>query len=149
MEKAKGIYYNPKTGKYSANFIKKAIRYNVGTFDTLDEAVRAREQAIERWMVSPSLVKQPRLPSNNRSGYPGVSWDQLTGKWVVTHRVDRKSHHIGRFDSQDTAIDIKRKLDNGEISINRARAMVQLDRSRKMLKQIESKIQAQERMLTA
>lgn len=37
-------------------------------------------------------------PKNNTSGFKGVYWNKLAGKWHVKIQLDRKRKHIGYFD---------------------------------------------------
>ncbi len=38
-----------------------------------------------------------RLPSTNKSGFKGVSWDKYTNKWKAYIKIDGKCHTLGRF----------------------------------------------------
>jgi len=40
---------------------------------------------------------------NNRSGIPGVSWYSSRGKWTAGITVNRKTIHLGYFDTKETA----------------------------------------------
>lgn len=40
---------------------------------------------------------------DSRSGYRGVSWLKARGKWRATINVDGKQHHLGYFDSPESA----------------------------------------------
>ena len=42
--------------------------------------------------------------SNNTSGRKGVCWDKDRNKWVVTITVNKKTHHIGRFENFEEAV---------------------------------------------
>lgn len=42
--------------------------------------------------------------SNNTSGRKGVYWDKNRNKWLVTITVNKKTHHIGRYDNFDDAV---------------------------------------------
>ena len=42
--------------------------------------------------------------SNNTSGRKGVYWDKARSKWMVVITVNKKTHHIGRFDDFDDAV---------------------------------------------
>ena len=42
--------------------------------------------------------------SNNTSGRKGVSWDKSRNKWTVSITYNKKTHHIGRYDSFEDAV---------------------------------------------
>ena len=42
--------------------------------------------------------------SNNTSGRKGVYWDKQRNKWYVTITINKRTHHIGRFDDFDDAV---------------------------------------------
>lgn len=43
----RGVYFNPKTGRYRARIRFRGKLYSLGTFASLDEAVKARKQGEE------------------------------------------------------------------------------------------------------
>ncbi len=43
------------------------------------------------------------IPSDNKSGFKGVSWKSARNKWVAQICVNRKKIHIGVFDSAEEA----------------------------------------------
>lgn len=45
----KGVYYNQATGKYMAIIINEGIRYNLGSYKRLTDAVKARRRAEEEY----------------------------------------------------------------------------------------------------
>lgn len=48
--------------------------------------------------------RNKRLFKNNKSGVPGVYWQQDRGKWIATIGESGKSKTIGRFDDFDAAV---------------------------------------------
>lgn len=42
-------------------------------------------------------------PSDNTSGFKGVSWYAPSGKWVARIAVNRKRHHLGYFATPEAA----------------------------------------------
>jgi hypothetical protein len=49
-------------------------------------------------------MRNMRLRRNNRSGHPGVRFDESTNKWIADIRGEGKRHHLGVFDSIEPAI---------------------------------------------
>jgi len=52
--------------------------------------------------------KNAKQPSNNTSGTVGVNFDAFTGRWLARVRVDGKSVHLGRFDTKEEAISVRK-----------------------------------------
>lgn len=42
-------------------------------------------------------------PSNNTSGYKGVSWNKRHQEWYAHITADKKRKHLGHYDSQESA----------------------------------------------
>lgn len=40
-----------------------------------------------------------KLNSNNKSGYPGVSFNKATGKWTAQIKINGKNKFLGRFNT--------------------------------------------------
>ena len=60
-------------------------------------------------IATPSQNEQnKKLQSNNKSGYPGISWDKHNQKWQVYIDVNRQRIFLGRYISFEDAL-IKRK----------------------------------------
>ena len=45
---ARGVYYNPKTGRWRARLRFQGKTYNLGTYRTLEEAVKARKNGEDK-----------------------------------------------------------------------------------------------------
>ena len=59
------------------------------------------------------------LQSNNKSGYHGVSWDKLRGKWTAFIKIDGKKKHLGRFETKEQAIEVRKEAElNSEFHSN-------------------------------
>ena len=50
-----------------------------------------------------------KLQINNTSGFRGVSWDKVRGKWVASLRVNYKTIKLGRTHCVKKAIELRRK----------------------------------------
>ena len=48
-------------------------------------------------------TRNRRRPVTNTSGYKGVSWHKLRGKWRAEIGVDCRNKHLGLFESKDDA----------------------------------------------
>jgi hypothetical protein len=42
--------------------------------------------------------------SSNTSGKKGVYWDKARKKWMVSITINKKTHHVGRYDNFDDAV---------------------------------------------
>ena len=52
--------------------------------------------------------RNARRPSNNKSGFNGVSWDQVNKRWVVRIKtLDGKYANLGRFETIQDAINAR------------------------------------------
>lgn len=51
------------------------------------------------------------LSSKNTSGYPGVSYNRASGKWVAFHYMNNKKIYLGYFITKQEAIDAKKKAE--------------------------------------
>lgn len=47
--------------------------------------------------------KNLKKPATNSSGFKGVSWHKRSGKWQAVIASDRKTRHIGLFDTPEAA----------------------------------------------
>jgi len=101
---------NPKNGirfidgKWSARLhvCKKEIA--LGVFDCLESAQKARQQALEKYVVNKE--KPPAYDGkrkNNTSGITGVSYHNATNKWSARKTIDGKMVHIGIFETKELA----------------------------------------------
>ena len=48
-------------------------------------------------------TRNRRRPITNTSGYKGVSWHKLRGKWIAWIGVNGKNKYLGLFESKDEA----------------------------------------------
>jgi hypothetical protein len=48
-------------------------------------------------------MRNSRRCANNTSGFKGVSWDKRSGKWLAHIKIDRRSRHLGSFDTPEEA----------------------------------------------
>jgi hypothetical protein len=62
-----------------------------------------------------------RISKNNTSGIKGVSWDKSRDKWQAKCTLNRKTIHLGRFDSieqADLALRSWREQNHGQFARN-------------------------------
>ena len=72
---------------------KESLDHRLGTdagdvFDNLREATQSQN------------LQNRGKPSNNKSGYLGVSWSKVMSKWHARIVADRESFHLGYFDDR-------------------------------------------------
>ena len=51
------------------------------------------------------------IQKNNKSGIPGVCWDNGRSKWMAHAKVNRKTINLGRFDSIDDAVKARKQAE--------------------------------------
>jgi hypothetical protein len=49
-----------------------------------------------------------KVPSNNTSGFKGVTWDKSKGKWQAQIMYQQKYIHIGRYTNLADAVEARR-----------------------------------------
>jgi hypothetical protein len=54
-------------------------------------------------------LRNGRIRKNNKSGFSGVTWDKSRNKWQVRIKVNYKTIHLGRFDSFEQAVKIRKE----------------------------------------
>lgn len=52
--------------------------------------------------------RNKRLPSNNKSGTPGVSWDEKLQRWRCYIGVGHKNVYVGRFKTKEAAVEARK-----------------------------------------
>lgn len=52
--------------------------------------------------------RNDRLHCNNSSGYSGVSWHKMSGKWRARITVDRKEIYLGLYDNYEDAVNARK-----------------------------------------
>jgi len=88
-----GVYWNKQTGKWKAKTYNSGIQKYLGSFNTIEEAVEARENYLN--FGRRELVRKPL----QQSGVVGVSWNKKNRKWVA--RI--KTVYLGSFNSVEEA----------------------------------------------
>ena len=81
----------------------------VGYGEKVDIDHRERENTLDnrrsnlRLATREENCRNQRLKTRNTSGLKGASFHRATGKWVATIRFGGKQHHLGLFDSAESA----------------------------------------------
>lgn len=57
------------------------------------------------------IISRKHTQSNNTSGVTGVTWDKNRQKWVAQIRFKNKQYHLGRFDSKEEAIKVRKEAE--------------------------------------
>lgn len=128
----------PKRGKWVAYINYKGVRYNLGTYSKLEDAVKARARGKEAVMedaariyketdhlygeaprrpprpekmpfVHPDPVIIPALRGDNTSGYTGVTMQK--GKWNASICVKGYRYRLGAFENLEDAITARKKAE--------------------------------------
>lgn len=55
--------------------------------------------------------KNSKRYTNNTSGKMGVHWDKLRKKWMAQVKVDRRQKNLGRFDTYEEAVAIRKEAE--------------------------------------
>ncbi len=129
----------PKRGKWFAYINYKGVRYNLGTYSRIEDAVKARARAKEAVMedatriyeetdhlygeaprrpprpekipfVQPDPVSIPARRGDNTSGYTGVT--RSKGKWVASISVKKYRYRLGAYDELETAVAVRQKAED-------------------------------------
>lgn len=56
-------------------------------------------------------VKNARLRHDNTSGVTGVTWHKRDKQWEVYINHNRKRHYLGKYDSLDEAVNVRKKAE--------------------------------------
>ncbi len=127
-----------KRDKWIAYIHFKGVRYNLGTYSSIEDAVKARAQGKE-WVMEeaarlneeyadqygemphrPPRPAKQTLPeekpvtirakrSNNTSGYPGVTMQY--GKWNVSISVKGYRYRMGVYDRLEDAVEARKRAE--------------------------------------
>ncbi len=128
----------PMRDKWMASINYKGVRYNLGTYGKLEDAVKARAKGKERVMEDAARLyeeyadqyeEMPRRPaapikppqdaptpsetmarrSDNTSGQTGVNWQK--GKWSASICVKGCRYRLGVYDHLEDAIAVRTKAE--------------------------------------
>lgn len=95
-----------KTGeRYNARFTHKGERFNLGRFDTVEEAVRAREEFVERFMsgdLTSVEMTDRRARVDSSIGIKGITVTKQGG-FIVRVTVAGERKYIGHYSDLDQA----------------------------------------------
>jgi len=107
----KGVY-KTAIGKYSARISVKDRSRHLGTFNTLEEAVKARQEFERTMMEDPSIRDKqfPELARNNKTGITGVSFNNRMGRWKA--KIDQE--HLGYFKTKEEAVRARKRAEELE-----------------------------------
>ena len=107
-------------GKTPENRYRASIRLgseypHIGNYDTPEEASQAYEKALEMYSSGATTEEIRRFfgvgeyKSRGTSSIKGVSWDKNRGKWLAKAVVDNKRRYLGRFLTEEEAIEAVRR----------------------------------------
>ncbi len=129
----------PKRGKWYAHIKYKGVRYHLGTYSNIEDAIKARARAKE-WVIEDATRlyeeyddqygEAPRRPappikvvsddesaksdsvarrSDNTSGFTGVTKNK--GKWNASICVKGYRYRLGAFDNLEDAVAVRKQAE--------------------------------------
>lgn len=104
---AMGISYDVKTNKWRARIQRYGNYYDVGSYNTPEEAHLARMEEIKELdSEKEALLEQYEL----RKGIPETGiWPSPSGKWISSFCIDQSKHYVGTFETKKEAMDARNK----------------------------------------
>lgn len=108
-----GVHYHSGKGKWCAQIGGGKLRVSLGTFDSFEEAVAARQAANIKYgyaynhggdknHVQP-VVLPGRVSYRNSSRVTGCYWHAHNKRWVASIRVDNVKMYLGSFGTLEEA----------------------------------------------
>ena len=97
-----GISLQQKTGKWKAEFQKYGKSFYIGSFETKEEAIDARNAAITEIESQSEKLRMEYMQrdSDHKTGvHPSPH-----GRWIAKFCVDGKVFHVGTFNTQEEAV---------------------------------------------
>lgn len=117
MELPKGIYKPKRSNKYAAQFWDKDTKHVkcIGTYDTVEEAVLAREEFITNHLLynGQVLKKVRKYPKGIRcrlSKKKGKRFDAEINILWGKYNNKMNTIHIGTFDSLEEAVEARKQF---------------------------------------
>lgn len=95
--KSRTVYMHRQILGLEAGDKREGDHVNLATLDNTDENLRVATSSQNKWNRC--------APSNNTSGYKGVSWSKTCSKWRAYISVHAKQTHLGLFPTAEEARD--------------------------------------------
>ena len=96
--------------RYEARFDYENVRYNIGRYDTKDEAKRARDEFVDLFFrdrdAATESISGERLWCTSTSGVRGVT-PHVDGGYIVRCTVKGVRHYVGYFQTIEEAVDAR------------------------------------------
>ena len=92
--------------KYRSVIKNKGVNYNLGVFDTKEEASQYYQNALTSIENGTKIVVKRKVYTSN---FKGVCFHKKSNKWIVQLRFKDKQVKIGCFDNEEKAIEICKK----------------------------------------
>lgn len=116
-ENKKGIYYNKKTGKFTAQYWNKDLKttISIGTiFDTEEEAIDARAKYIRDvhdGIIDDSLPRTSGLPKGIWHVLPSKTKYKAALQFYYGKNNNKKCNvHIGTYDTVEEAVEARKQF---------------------------------------
>lgn len=95
-----------KGGSWEARFDFEHVRYNVGWFKTIDEAVAARKAFVDMFFydreLAMTLLPKDKARHTSKTGVRGIT-RHMDGGYTVRITLNGERHYLGYFDDFDEA----------------------------------------------
>ena len=101
-----------RNGTYAARFDYEGVRYSVGRYQSLDEAVEARKMFVDLFkrdrVAAEKLASAEKLSLASSTGHRGIN-PHRDGGYTVRATVNGDRIYLGYFKTLEEAIDAKRR----------------------------------------
>ena len=111
-----GVIYKEKNNKFYAHIHVKNHMFHLGTFDTYEAAVQAREEA-ERHVGEDfavwhqSVYGQRKTGKANTSGHTGVSYNKIYNRYIAYITANKKNFSLGYHDTYEAAVQAREEAE--------------------------------------
>ena len=119
--KHEGVTYSKKNNRYNASIRINDRLFRLGSHDTYEAAVQAREEAerhigedFAAWYQSEYRQKTNnyrRTNNRNTSGHTGVFFNKVRNKFQAHIAVNKKVFHLGTFDTYEAAVQAREEAE--------------------------------------
>lgn len=94
----------------SCGCIQKQIARNIGA-KTITENTKKQIERNVTYNTNFQVITSEKLPTNNKSGVKGVSWDSTRKMWEVYIGLHGKRIHLGRYVDFTEAVKVRKQAE--------------------------------------